>query len=189
MIQKFGSENENEHFADTRDTLCYATNENQEATYGLLKQDADLAIVVGGYNSSNTSHIVELCEQKLPTYFISSEKEIESATTINHFDFDSSRSYFGLKSKMNLKPKIKRIPHNIMAETSWYVLRAVSGQEKKIRTYLENEIARQSLEEYIPQIVIPTEKIFELRNGVRRAGHTGLAFAVVAEAGYFQDCR
>ena len=87
MIQKFGSENENEHFADTRDTLCYATNENQEATYGLLKQDADLAIVVGGYNSSNTSHIVELCEQKLPTYFISSEKEIESATTINHFDF------------------------------------------------------------------------------------------------------
>ena len=52
-----------------------------------------------------------------------------------------------------------------MAETSWYVLRAVSGQEKKIRTYLENEIARQSLEEYIPQIVIPTEKIFEMRNG------------------------
>jgi transcription termination/antitermination protein NusG len=52
-----------------------------------------------------------------------------------------------------------------MAETSWYVLRAVSGQEKKIRTYLENEIARQGLEDYIPQIVIPTEKIFEMRNG------------------------
>ncbi len=52
-----------------------------------------------------------------------------------------------------------------MAETNWYVLRAVSGQEKKIRTYLENEIARQSLQDYIPQIIIPTEKIFEMRNG------------------------
>ena len=57
------------HFADTRDTLCYATNDNQEATYGLLKESADFAIVVGGYNSSNTSHIVELCEEKLPTLF------------------------------------------------------------------------------------------------------------------------
>ncbi|MCU0469832.1 MAG: transcription termination/antitermination protein NusG [Arcicella sp.] len=52
-----------------------------------------------------------------------------------------------------------------MAETNWYVLRAVSGQEKKIRTYLENEITRQSLQDYIPQIIIPTEKIFEMRNG------------------------
>lgn len=52
-----------------------------------------------------------------------------------------------------------------MAETNWYVLRAVSGQEKKIKTYLENEITRQSLGDYIPQIIIPTEKIFEMRNG------------------------
>jgi 4-hydroxy-3-methylbut-2-enyl diphosphate reductase len=87
MIQKYGIENIQNHFADTRDTLCYATNENQEATYGLLKSDADLAIVVGGYNSSNTSHIVELCEHKLPTYFISSEKEIVSEKQIFHFDF------------------------------------------------------------------------------------------------------
>ena len=87
MIQKFGIEKIKDHFADTRDTLCYATNENQEATYGLLKESADLAVVVGGYNSSNTSHIVELCEKKLPTYFISSEKEIVSKKQIFHFDF------------------------------------------------------------------------------------------------------
>lgn len=87
MLQKYGAEELKNHFADTRDTLCYATNENQEATYGLLKQNADLAIVVGGYNSSNTSHIVELCEEKLPTFFISSEKEIESKDVINHFDY------------------------------------------------------------------------------------------------------
>ena len=87
MIQKYGAEVLKEHFADTRDTLCYATNENQEATYGLLKEDADLAIVVGGYNSSNTSHIVELCEEKLPTYFISSAVEILSEDQIRHFNY------------------------------------------------------------------------------------------------------
>ncbi|MFZ0455068.1 MAG: 4-hydroxy-3-methylbut-2-enyl diphosphate reductase [Ignavibacteriaceae bacterium] len=86
MIKKFGSENLTEHFADTRDTLCYATNDNQESTYELLKQKADFAVVVGGYNSSNTSHIVELCESKLKTYFISSGDDIISNEVINHFD-------------------------------------------------------------------------------------------------------
>ena len=87
MLQKHGEDNIKDRFADTRDTLCYATNENQEATYNVLKHNADLALVVGGYNSSNTSHIVELCEEKLPTYFISSEREIASKNKINHFNF------------------------------------------------------------------------------------------------------
>ncbi len=86
MIKKFGEATVKDHFADTHDTLCYATNENQDATYGLLETDADLAIVVGGYNSSNTSHLVELCERKFPTYFISSANEIEG-TVIHHFDY------------------------------------------------------------------------------------------------------
>lgn len=73
-----------ERFADTRDTLCYATNDNQTAVTGMLEQPADLAIVVGGRNSSNTSHLVELCEEKLPTYFIRSEEDILSATEILH---------------------------------------------------------------------------------------------------------
>jgi len=88
MIQRFGAGNIRDHFADTRDTLCYATNDNQDATYQLLETDADLAIVVGGYNSSNTSHIVELCERKFPTYFINSEKEIKSPVEIHHFDYE-----------------------------------------------------------------------------------------------------
>lgn len=91
MKKKFGSEGLSNHFADTRDTLCYATNDNQQATYGLLEQPADFAIVVGGYNSSNTSHIVELCELKLPTYFISSEKEIISGIKIHHFDYHKKK--------------------------------------------------------------------------------------------------
>jgi 4-hydroxy-3-methylbut-2-enyl diphosphate reductase len=89
MIQKYGEENIREHFADTRDTLCYATNDNQDATYELLNTDADLALVVGGYNSSNTSHIVELCERKFGTYFINSEQEIKSRDEIHHFNFHS----------------------------------------------------------------------------------------------------
>ena len=86
MSRIHGIENLKQHFADTRDTLCYATNDNQEATYRLLETDADLAIVVGGYNSSNTSHIVELCERRFKTHFIDSEREIKSKTEIRHFD-------------------------------------------------------------------------------------------------------
>ncbi len=77
------------NFADTRDTLCYATYENQTAVYELLQIPADLAIVVGGYNSSNTSHLVELCEEKLPTYFIHEAADIHSANEISHFNLHS----------------------------------------------------------------------------------------------------
>jgi 4-hydroxy-3-methylbut-2-enyl diphosphate reductase len=76
-----------QHFADTRDTLCYATNDNQSAVTGLLEIPADLALVVGGYKSSNTSHLAELCEQKLPTYYIESEAKIISPQTILHYNF------------------------------------------------------------------------------------------------------
>lgn len=86
MIKKFGEENLKGHFADTRDTLCYATNDNQSATTGLLQEEADLAIVIGGYNSSNTSHLVELLEEKFPTYFISDAEKIISEKLISHFD-------------------------------------------------------------------------------------------------------
>lgn len=87
MIQRYGEAQLREHFADTRDTLCYATNDNQDATYELLKTDADIAIVVGGYNSSNTSHIAELCERHYPTFFINAETEIKSAQEIHHFNY------------------------------------------------------------------------------------------------------
>jgi 4-hydroxy-3-methylbut-2-enyl diphosphate reductase len=86
LVDRYGEDDIAEHFADTSDTLCYATNENQNATYSLVKSGADLALVVGGYNSSNTSHIVELCEQKMPTYFVKNADEILSAAEIRHYD-------------------------------------------------------------------------------------------------------
>ena len=80
---------EEKQFADTRDTLCYATNDNQSATLGLREMELDLAIVVGGYNSSNTTHLVELLEEKTPTYFVRDESELIDADTIFSFDIHS----------------------------------------------------------------------------------------------------
>ncbi len=73
-------------FADTRDTLCYATADNQSAVDAMLKEEAHFALVIGGYNSSNTSHLVELCEEKLPTYYIEDERCLLSENAIRHFD-------------------------------------------------------------------------------------------------------
>lgn len=91
MTKKYGDEHLKEHFTDTRDTLCYATNDNQEATLALLETDADFAVVVGGYNSSNTMHLVELLEQKFITYYIKDVSEIESSARIRHYDFHSKQ--------------------------------------------------------------------------------------------------
>ncbi len=91
MVRKHGEARLKDHFADTRDTLCYATNDNQDATNELLKVDADLALVVGGYNSSNTSHLVELLEHQFPTFFINGEQEVLSADEIAHFNYPAQR--------------------------------------------------------------------------------------------------
>lgn len=107
MIKKYGAENLKKHFADTRDTLCYATNDNQSAAIGLKKEEADLAIVIGGYNSSNTSHIVELLEGKFTTYFISGSEKIISDKLISHFDIKSRKEkatedYLPRKAKITI---------------------------------------------------------------------------------------
>tara|TARA_R110002072_G_scaffold5555_2_gene35629 strand:- start:23246 stop:24454 length:1209 start_codon:yes stop_codon:yes gene_type:complete len=89
MILKFGDKTLSDHFADTRDTLCYATNDNQSATLELLNSSADLAIVVGGYNSSNTTHLAELLVPKFKTFFIRNENEIESLNSVKSFNIHS----------------------------------------------------------------------------------------------------
>lgn len=89
MIQKYGEDTIKDHIADTRDTLCYATNDNQSSTYGLMEIDADLAVVVGGYNSSNTTHLVELLEQKFPSYFIKDVNEIIAENEVRSFNIHS----------------------------------------------------------------------------------------------------
>ena len=51
------------------------------------------------------------------------------------------------------------------AEKKWYVVRAIGGQEKKVCTYIENEISRLKLEDFIAQVLVPTERVFQIRNG------------------------
>jgi len=86
MIEQYGEKDIDEHFADTKDTLCYATKQNQDAAIALIEDGGDVAIIVGGYNSSNTSHLVELCEENIPTYFICDAGEMTSSTYIRHLN-------------------------------------------------------------------------------------------------------
>jgi 4-hydroxy-3-methylbut-2-enyl diphosphate reductase len=85
----YGDAKMSAHFADTRDTLCYATKENQDATLALIADGGDIAVVVGGYNSSNTSHLVELCQQHLPTYFVRNADELLSPKQIRHLELET----------------------------------------------------------------------------------------------------
>ncbi|MCL4132854.1 UNVERIFIED_CONTAM: hypothetical protein GTU68_010384 [Idotea baltica] len=91
MESKYGPEALKEHFADTRDTLCYATYENQSATRELTQSGAHLSLVVGGYNSSNTSHLVELLQEHMPSFYIKDSDEILSRTKISHFDLGQKK--------------------------------------------------------------------------------------------------
>jgi 4-hydroxy-3-methylbut-2-enyl diphosphate reductase len=68
------------------DTICGATQERQDSLFGLLKQPLDVLLVVGGYNSSNTTHLVEIGEQQLPTFFIRTADCLKSLEQIVHFD-------------------------------------------------------------------------------------------------------
>ncbi len=84
--EKFGTEDVQNHFADTSDTLCYATNENQSATYALADAKPDLAIIVGGYNSSNTMHLVEILEHQCPSFHVRDSGEFDSPERVQHFN-------------------------------------------------------------------------------------------------------
>ena len=84
MITKNGEEAIDEHFRYF-DTICGATQDRQDALRDLLNRPIDLLLVVGGYNSSNTSHLAEMGEAKLPTYFIKDAEEMVSAAKLNHF--------------------------------------------------------------------------------------------------------
>ena len=106
MTEKYGVEAIKQHFADTRDTLCYATNDNQQATYGLLEFGADTAFVVGGFNSSNTTHLVELMEEQMPTWFIQSEEDILSEEQIRHFDIHAKE----VKESNSYLPQTDEVP-------------------------------------------------------------------------------
>jgi 4-hydroxy-3-methylbut-2-en-1-yl diphosphate reductase len=85
MEKKYGPAEIDTHFRFF-DTICGATQDRQDALQKLLREPMDLLIVIGGYNSSNTSHLAEMGEAKLPTYFIKNAAKMVSDKLIRHYD-------------------------------------------------------------------------------------------------------
>jgi len=132
-----------ERVADTRDTLCYATNDNQSAVKGMLEQDADIAIVIGGYNSSNTSHLVELCETKLPTYFIKNEACLLDDRLISHFDMHTheektTTGYLPAKRPLNVLVTSGASCPDALVEGVVNRLAELTGNEAALNTVISN---------------------------------------------------
>src|SRR5215471_543511 len=87
MATKYGEAEIDKHFRFF-DTICGATQDRQDALEKLLRQPLDLLLVIGGYNSSNTSHLAEMGEAKLPTYFIKNAAKMISEKFIQHYDIE-----------------------------------------------------------------------------------------------------
>jgi 4-hydroxy-3-methylbut-2-enyl diphosphate reductase len=85
------------------DTICGATQERQDALKELLLQPLDLLLVVGGYNSSNTTHLAEMGEQRVPTYFIRNQECLENADLIRHFDLHQKKE---ISSEVSWLPQV-----------------------------------------------------------------------------------
>ncbi|MEK0446534.1 MAG: hypothetical protein RLZZ399_1855 [Verrucomicrobiota bacterium] len=104
------------------DTICGATQERQDALREMLAQPMDLLLVVGGYNSSNTSHLAEMGEEKLPTYFIRNAERMESRDRIVHYDL-AKKSEVTTENWMRGAPIVVGItagascPNNLIEET------------------------------------------------------------------------
>ena len=145
LEEKYGSKNITKHFADTRDTLCYATNDNQQATLALLEESVDLAFVIGGYNSSNTSHLVELCEGKFPTFFISDQHKIISQKEISHFDLHSQQE----KTSLDYLPKKEHLKIIITSGASCPDSLLEQVLLKLLSFFDQTELVEEVLEEFV----------------------------------------
>ncbi len=120
------------------DTICGATQERQDALFGMLKQPLDVLIVVGGYNSSNTTHLVEIGEQQLPTFFIRDAGCLKSLEQIVHFDLHSKTEIESYTAKLTGSDPIvigitagASCPNNLIEDTirRLFALRGQSLEE------------------------------------------------------------
>ena len=104
------------------DTICGATQERQDALRDMLGQKLDLLLVVGGYNSSNTAHLAEMGEEKLPTYFIRNASRMESRQRIVHWNL-KQRSEVGTENWLPPTPCVIGItagascPNNLIEDS------------------------------------------------------------------------
>ncbi len=123
------------------DTICGATQERQDSLFELLRKPMDVLIVIGGYNSSNTTHLVEIGEKELPTFFIRTADCLQSLEQIVHYDLHSKSETTGYSEKLSgEEPVIVGItagascPNNLIEDTILRVfqLRGV-GREDVLR--------------------------------------------------------
>jgi 4-hydroxy-3-methylbut-2-enyl diphosphate reductase len=104
------------------DTICGATQERQDALRDMLRTPMDLLLVVGGYNSSNTSHLAEMGQERLPTYFIRNAERLESRDRIIHYDLHQ-RSEISMDGWLPQTPVVVGVtagascPNNLIEET------------------------------------------------------------------------
>ena len=126
------------------DTICGATQERQDALFDMLNDPMDLMLVVGGYNSSNTTHLVEIAEQQLPTFFIRNASCLESLEQIIHFDLHQKAEHSSYTNKLTGHGPVTvgitagaSCPNNLIEETI-------------VRVFALRGISRDALEAAIP---------------------------------------
>ena len=123
------------------DTICGATQDRQDGLFHLLKQPLDILLVVGGYNSSNTTHLVEIGEQQLPTFFIRTAECLTSLEQIVHFDLHlkaEKTSYSGKLADRNSPITIgitagASCPNNLIEDTLLRVFALRGVDEASVR--------------------------------------------------------
>ncbi len=120
------------------DTICGATQERQDALFTLLKEKMDILLVVGGYNSSNTSHLVEIGNDHLPTFFIEEAACLRSIEEVLHFDLHSNEEKTSYTNLLDPgKPVIVGVtagascPNNLIEDTivKVFALRGVGREQ------------------------------------------------------------
>ena len=135
MIRRYGVGELDQHFRFF-DTICGATQDRQDALQKLLAEPLDLLLVIGGYNSSNTSHLAEMGESKLPTYFVKNASKLVSDREIVHYDLHKhtevvSRDWFLADKRLVGVTAGASCPNNLIEDVirKLFELRGVAVQD------------------------------------------------------------
>ncbi|MCB1210729.1 MAG: 4-hydroxy-3-methylbut-2-enyl diphosphate reductase, partial [Verrucomicrobiales bacterium] len=125
------------------DTICGATQERQDSLFDMLKLPLDILLVVGGYNSSNTTHLVEIGEKQLPTFFIRTAECLRSLEQIVHFDLHLKQEKESYTQKLASDAPIQvgvtagaSCPNNLIEDTILRVFQLRGIQEEEVRAAL-----------------------------------------------------
>lgn len=142
ILDRDGAETGEKNF-QVFDTICGATQERQDSLFGLLRQPLDVLLVVGGYNSSNTTHLVEIGEQQLPTFFIRTADCLKSLEQIVHFDLHLKAEKESYSTKLASSDPVTvgitagaSCPNNLIEDTVLRVFKLRGIDEPAVRAAL-----------------------------------------------------